>query len=242
MISEILNKPKLSNSEVALKTAAAIKEISTGTLSDVLDAMGIWGVMSSKIKNLSSAQCKFFGQAYTVHWGYTRKGANIKATQPSTWEQVGDFLVPEISDATGKIYVAGSDQLLIEDMALAGGLSTTYFRQLGFKALVLGGAIRDAHVVMNTSIPVMATGFTPADTQGCYQVMQTGGTTCIDGITVNTGDWVFGDASGVVVIPQEIVEDVISNALAIEAQEKKMADALKQGVPLTEIIRNGGRC
>ncbi|MGO2344622.1 MAG: RraA family protein, partial [Providencia sp.] len=52
------------------------------------------------------------GQAYTVQWKLVKKGKNIIEKQPSTWDQVRQFLVPELKSAEGLIYIAGAGDLI----------------------------------------------------------------------------------------------------------------------------------
>ncbi|PRB80661.1 dimethylmenaquinone methyltransferase, partial [Pseudomonas cedrina] len=109
-----------------------------------------------------------FGIAYTVRWAPVRKPRDIMAAQPSTWNDVKHFLAPEVKSGRGKIYVGGVDNGVLTELALAGGFSAADFNLRGFEGIILGGAIRDAHVIKQLSIPVWATNFTPADTQGNF--------------------------------------------------------------------------
>lgn len=86
---------------------------------------------------------------------------------------MSSFLVPEITDAKGLIYIAGGGELITE-AALAGGMSCTYFEKLGFEGIILGGAVRDKKELIDLDIPVIATNLTPSDTQGAYLVSETG--------------------------------------------------------------------
>src|SRR5688500_16190156 len=103
--------------------------INTSSLADVLDAFCHYGVLPSRLTRRSGRTDLFAGRAYTVRWAPVRKTARITEPQPSTWEQVRGFIVPELSDARGMVYVAGGGPLITE-AALAGGLSTTYFEEL----------------------------------------------------------------------------------------------------------------
>ncbi len=169
-----------------------------------------------------------------------RKTSNIVVPQSSTWQQVHKFLVPELQEAVGRVYVAGAGPL-VEDAALAGGISATYFAQLGFEGLVLGGAIRDPATLADLDLPITATGFVPSDTQGAFQVTETGTSCMIDHMTVHTGDWIVSDEAGTVVIPQAIVEDVLTKAEALEVVEERLLQQLKAGARLPELVEKAER-
>ncbi|WP_210589239.1 RraA family protein [Streptomyces sp. GESEQ-35] len=215
--------------------------ISTATISDVLDALGITNrVLDTRLQRMSGDQQMVFGTAYTVSWVPVRKGPSILAASPSTWEEVRDFLVPEVLDGRGMIYVAGSGPL-VTDAALAGGLSTTYFfEQLRFEALVLGGAIRDRDVVEQSTRPVVATNFVPTDTQGAYRVESAGTTCLVNRALVHTGDWVFSDGNGTVVVPAARLHEVLAASTATGSTEQDVLRRIRAGDRLPDIIAEIG--
>jgi regulator of RNase E activity RraA len=215
--------------------------LNTATIADVLDALGVWGVLDHRIVPCSKGNPRFIGRAYTTRWAPARKGRSIVAVQPSTWSEVQGFLAPDVRDANGIVYVAGADDGLCTDYALAGGLSATDFSQRGFAGVVLGGAIRDLHVVSQLPLPIRATNFTPADTQGNYRVMESGGRCVIGRVTIETNDLVVADETGCVIIPNRIADKVISMALTIESVEADMVDQLKRGERLFDIVNAVGR-
>lgn len=223
-------------------TKNTIDRLHSGTLADVLDGLGQNGVFPNFIRQMNSANPKFFGRAHTVRWGQVRKSTNIQASQLSTWEQVSNFLVPDCGLGVGRVYVAGTDNgSLITEFALVGGLSATELQARNFISLVFGGAIRDAEVISRLNIPVWGTGYSPADTQGSYRVIETGTWCNVGGQTVNTGDWIFGDATGIVkVLPAEI-DDVLSKALLIEDIENVILDRISKGERLIDVVDDLGR-
>lgn len=214
--------------------------LSTSTIADVLDAHGYQGVVTSRLTRSSGHGRAFCGTAYAVRWAPVRKGHAIVEPQPSTWEQVRGFLVPELKQAAGKVYVAGAGPL-VTDAALAGGLSTTYFEQLGFEGVVLGGAVRDADVLRTLQIPVVCSNLIPADTQGSFRVVESGTSCVIDNLVIHTGDWIVSDANGTVVIPAAIFHEVVDRGRKIEALEDQITNRIRQGERLPDIIDQVGR-
>ncbi len=213
----------------------------TPTLADVLDTFGVWGVLDSNIVPMNDLTGPVFGSAYTVRWAPVRKPRDIMAAQPSTWDDVKSFLVPEVTCGRGKIYVGGVDNGLLTELALAGGFSAADFHLRGFEGVILGGAIRDAHVIKQLKLPIWATNFTPADTQGNFKVSEAGTTCSILGVTIKTGDLIVADASGCVVVPQELINDVLTRAFEIEQKEKIIFDRVAAGEVLWDIVHDLGR-
>lgn len=217
--------------------------ISTPTLSDALDASGVASaVLPSSVTQLGGAAPGLvFGEAYTVSWVPVRKGPRIQDPAPSTWSSVRDFLVPDVTDGTGRVYVGGAGDVLTEG-ALAGGLSSTYLLEvLQFEAMVLGGAIRDFDVVDRLRSPVFASNFIPTDTQGGYRVESAGQSCRIGDVVVRTGDWVFADRNGVVVLGDDVVLDVVDLAVEIDGHESATLARVRAGERLIDLVDESGR-
>ncbi|WP_438867469.1 RraA family protein [Pseudomonas sp. L1(2025)] len=213
----------------------------TPTLADVLDTFGVWGVIDTRVVPMNDVRGPIFGSAYTVRWSPVRKPRDIMAAQPSTWDDVKNFLAPEITFGRGKIYVGGVDNGLLTELALAGGFSAADFQLRGFEGVILGGAIRDAHVIKQLELPVWATNFTPADTQGNFKVAEAGTACSILGVTIKTGDLIVADASGCVVVPQDLINDVLTRAFEIEQKEKVIFDRVSSGEGLWNVVHDLGR-
>ncbi|MFD1744679.1 RraA family protein [Rhizobium helianthi] len=216
------------------------RKLHAGTIADVLDGKGFWGVLPSQVVGKANTR-PVLGKACTVRWAPLRKPSSIMAPQGSTWDAVADFLLPNIEDGTGRIYVAGVEDGLLTEYALAGGFSCGHFQRIGFEAMVLGGAVRDAHAVELLTIPVWATNYAPADTQGNYQVKETGTWCRIGNVTVNEGDWIFADQTGIICIPSALFSEVISLCLAVESTEQEIERRVAAGERLYDIVKSLGR-
>lgn len=219
-----------------------LARLNSATIADVLDGLGVWGALDHRIAPCQPNKAgRFIGRAYTTRWAPVRKPRNIMQAQASTWTDVKAFLAPDLVDAAGMVYVAGVDDGLCFDYALAGGLSATDFNARGFSGVVLGGAIRDAHVLARLPLDIRATNLAPADTQGNYRVIESGGSCTLGRVTVATGDVVFADETGVVVIPQAIADEVIATASAIESVEFDIVARLERGERLFDVVNAMGR-
>lgn len=216
------------------------RQLSSGALCDALDAAGLWSVLPSSIHRMAGEPRNFFGRAYTVSWQPTRKQADIRAHMQSTWEQVREFLIPAGRQVEGMVYVAGAPGGSIDRYALAGGLSTRQFEQLGMEAVVLSGAVRDADEVTTRAIPIFATGYSPLDSQGNYRVATAGEECLVGDIRVETGDWIFGDTTGIVVLPARIAADIVERALVILQAESTVLEKLTSGQSLLDVLDRSG--
>ena len=60
------------------------------------------------------------------------------------------------------------------------------------------------------------------------------------GVAVRSGDLVFGDVDGVVIIPQEAEQEVVRLALEKISGENQSRDALQRGEKLADVFRRIG--
>jgi regulator of RNase E activity RraA len=217
-----------------------LAKLHSGLIADVLDGFGTWGALDPSILCVTKHCTKVLARAFTVRWRPTRKSHYVLASQDSTWNQVKDFLIPEKPVGTGLIYTGGVEGGLLRNFALAGGFSATEMQMRGFEAMILGGAIRDAHVVKHLDMPVWATNFTPMDTQGNYQVAEIGTWTPIGGVNIRTGDWLFADETGVLVIPQDIADDVLCKAMDLAGTEDEIDRRASSGEGVFDIVADIG--
>jgi 3-hexulose-6-phosphate synthase/6-phospho-3-hexuloisomerase len=56
------------------------------------------------------------------------------------------------------------------------------------------------------------------------------------GQSVRTGDWIIGDASGVVVVPQEEAVEIANRAIDIMERENRLREEIKRGSTLSKVL------
>ena len=59
-------------------------------------------------------------------------------------------------------------------------------------------------------------------------------------MTIHDGDLVFGDVDGVLIVPREIVEEVMEKALEKAAGEKVVRKAIEGGMSTTDAFAKFG--
>ncbi|MFD9721876.1 hypothetical protein [Streptomyces sp. NPDC059076] len=216
--------------------------MSTCAIADALDGLGVPNtVLDSRLTCRSQGTGMTLGSAFPVSWTPVRKSRRISDPGPSTWSEVRDFLVPEVTDGTGRFYVAGAGPLVTE-AALAGGMSTTYLIDLlGFEGMVLGGAVRDRDLVERCARPIVASNFVPTDTQGSYRVESVGKACLVGHTSVLCGDWVFTDGNGTVVVPRSMVSQALTVAASIEESESSTLARIRAGERLPNVVDDMGQ-
>ena len=89
--------------------------------------------------------------------------------------------------------------------------------------------MRDIKAIRELRFPVFHGGIGPLDSKGRGEVCAIDVPIECAGVTVNPGDLVFGDADGVVVVPQPVVAQTIKLALEKVEGEDHTRDELQQG-------------
>lgn len=121
-----------------------------------------------------------------------------------------------------------------------GELLTTASRKRGAVGCVTDGLVRDVRHIRDLEFPVFHGGIGPLDTRGRGKMVARDVTIECGGVTVRSGDVVFGDVDGVVIIPREIAAEVIEAALRKVTSENNTRDELENGLLLGEVYAKYG--
>ena len=159
--------------------------------------------------------------------------------------------VYEIPDEPYQQEIAAVDNLKRDDVFVCstnqstrnciwGELLSTAARARGARGAIIDGFIRDARQILEMGFPVFTTGLSPVDSNGRGDVIAYNIPIECGGVTVNPGDIVFGDADGVVVIPQTVETEVITAALTKVSGENRTRDELRAGATLREVYDKYG--
>ncbi|WP_194758296.1 RraA family protein [Priestia megaterium] len=192
-------------------------KIDTSTISDALDKLGIDGQCFGIQSN--SVSWKIAGRAFTVKYG------------PVSIEKgtVGDF----IDDVKpGEIVVIDNQGRL--DCTVWGDIMTGVAKHKGITGTVIDGVCRDTNRILELDYPVFSSSRYMRTGKDRVQVDSIGEAVSIANIRVRPGDIIVGDSDGVVVIPQEMEEQVLSVAIEIEGAEHQIRLATEKGMSLKE--------
>jgi regulator of RNase E activity RraA len=110
----------------------------------------------------------------------------------------------------------------------------------GISGVVVDGAARDIDESREMEFPVYARGAVPMTARN--RVMQESFNQEIQfaGVQVHPGDLVIADGSGIVIIPRDKEEEVVKEAEAVAATEARMADGIRQGLSVLEVLERLG--
>jgi 4-hydroxy-4-methyl-2-oxoglutarate aldolase len=120
------------------------------------------------------------------------------------------------------------------EIAPWGELLTTRAKQLRAGGCVTDGCVRDVSRIRANKFPVFCGGFNPSDTKYRGKLMWFDVPGRIGDVDVVSGDMIFGDADGIVVVPRAIARSVVTAALDKVRSENKVREALLSGMSLAQ--------
>ncbi|HDM67284.1 MAG TPA: bifunctional hexulose-6-phosphate synthase/ribonuclease regulator, partial [Thermoplasmatales archaeon] len=120
--------------------------------------------------------------------------------------------------------------------AVWGELATWSAKVKGLAGVVVDGAVRDLDDLLKMDFPVFCRYISPnaGEPKGFGEI---GAEIICGGQRVCTGDWIIGDDSGVVVVPQDIAQEIANRALNVKEFENRMREEIKNGGSLGSVLK-----
>lgn len=194
-----------------------LKKLDAASISDAMDKLGIvGGVLGVQAVSKCKAIC---GPAYTVK--YVPCGED-KGT-------VGDFL-DEVE--AGQVVVIDNDGRT--DCTVWGDIMSLYATIKNVEGTIIDGVCRDIPAIEELNYPIFTKGHFMVTGKERVEVLYTNKPVNISNVKVCSGDIVFGDVTGVLIIPQNRVDEIIETAEMIEEKEELIRKSLKKGMTLKE--------
>ncbi len=194
------------------------RTLSTAEVSDALDALGLPG-SALGIRPIAGP-ARLFGLAFTVRF------APIDRFAPGT---VGDFID---TLAPGTVAVLDNGGRL--DCTVWGGILSRLAAHKGLGGTVVHGVCRDTAEADEAGYPLYANGRFMRTGKDRVQVEAYQQPVSLGDVRVCPGDLLVGDADGIVVVPQQRLQEVLTRALATREVEAQILQAALDGLPLTE--------
>ena len=204
------------------------KELYTPVVGDILDQMGLYHQFLPQAVRPLRDDMKLAGYAMTVLM------IDVFGQQKKPFGYLTEALDDLQED---EIYVAAGGTMCC---AYWGELLTATAKKRGAAGAVVNGWHRDTPQVLDQNWPVFSRGCYAQDSSVRTQVVDYRCRIEIEGVTVMSGDLIFGDVDGVLVIPAEHIEYVIEKALEKARGEKNVRKAIEKGMSATEAFATFG--
>jgi len=137
----------------------------------------------------------------------------------------------------GEIYIARGGRI---ECAAWGEILTAAARVRGAVGAVLDGYHRDTPGVLAQEWPVFSRGCYAQDAAVRSSVLDFRVPIEIGTTAIGPGDLVLGDRDGVLVVPRELEDEVLTRALEKAAAEKVVRAAIEDGMSVTEAFHTYG--
>ena len=213
IIEKKLIKTNLCKKYDKTELKKAFSLVSTPNISDAMHKTGA-------MKDIRPVKLGFHmvGRALTVR---TIDGDWAKPIEAIDKAEKGEIIVVDVNGGKTAIW---------------GELATWSAKIKGLGGAVIDGAIRDIDDLLKMNFPIFSRYISSnaGEPKGFGEI---GAEIVCGSQTVKTGDWIIGDDSGVVVVPQEIAQEIANRALDVKEQENRIREEIKKGGSLETVVK-----
>jgi regulator of RNase E activity RraA len=190
-----------------------LRELRSSVVSDVLDSMGVEGVISG----LSPA----FDQAVAIGLAMPV----LVQAKPNALKGLREGLMDAIDLADkGSVMVIASDT---QACSAWGGLVSRYAKLSGIAGAVVYGAARDIEDIIKLRLPVFSSTVTPISGYNRVEVLSPGAPVNCGSLSVQKGDLVVADRDGVAIVPSAMTREVLDQAFRLLEKEDQHIDDIQ---------------
>ena len=202
-----------------------LSHLYSAVLCDALDRLGY------RRQGLSHALRPLYPEAQTIGTARTLRSVKAEGFPDRPYEKELEAL--DTARPGDVIVFSTGDDL---SSGVWGELLSTAARARGAQGAVIDGVTRDASKIIEKKFPVFARGISPYDSFGRSEVVAYDEPIDCAGVTVNSGDIVFADFDGIVVIPESVAEAVVDAAEEKASREKIVDAEFKRGRKVREVF------
>lgn len=209
--------------------AARFQHLYTGAVADVLDAHGLrHQVLPTAITPLR-LDAKLAGPAFPGR-GEPTDDVNHDDTASRL------AMLESVTPGSVSVWACGGH----EGSAHWGEIMTVSVMERGCVGAVIDGGLRDTGFLLALDFPVFSRFRSSASSIGRWDILDWDCSVLIGETTIHPGDWIFGDADGVVVVPTDVVADVIVASEEKARTEADMRRELAEGARPSDVFRKLG--
>ena len=204
-----------------------LRTVPTAFVSDFLKQIGI---INHRIRGVR-AIAPFDSDKHVAGCAVTMYFAPVSEAYPYTDAPFMHTEVVEQAEAGDIVVIAGQGA----PFGFWGDHTTHQAINQKLDAVVIDGYTRDSRAILQTDFPVFSTGITFESYVRRYDPVAYNIPVDVGGAMVRPGDVLVGDDDGVVVIPIEVLDQVIAGVDGIADAEQHLRGAVADGKPWEEI-------
>lgn len=200
----------------------------TGIVSDVMDELGITGVIGASVLKPTLAGQSIVGPALTVRNIMQREHVYEAARRHVN--KMAEFEAHNLALPGDIVVIDG-----VAGISNMGGISAQTGKHQGEAGAVVFGGVRDVGHSRRVGYPVWATEFTPVTGKWRIETVEINGQIVVGGVRVEPGDIVLADDTGVCFIPRSRAAEVLAMARQKSAAEEAKCNAIDAGVLVADL-------
>jgi regulator of RNase E activity RraA len=204
-------------------------QLYTGAIADILDRNGYRHQVLPNYLTAHTVANRLAGPAFTGQ-GYPCAETTDDDTQTRL------VMLDSITPGTISVWACGGST----ECAHWGEIMSTAARERGCAGAVIDGGVRDLDFINAMGYPVFARFRSSASSVGRWNIREYQIPIKIGNTVIRPGDFVFGDIDGVVIVPRDIVTDVLNSAEDVFRREGAMREELRRGVSIREAYEKYG--
>jgi 3-hexulose-6-phosphate synthase/6-phospho-3-hexuloisomerase len=191
----------------------AFRKVSTPNLADAMQKRGVMTGLVPRIKHGT----KLIGRALTVK---TADGDWAKPVEAIDRAKPGDVIVIDVGGGPTAVW---------------GELASHSCLVKGVAGVVIDGAVRDLDTILEINFLCFSRHVAPhaGEPKGLGEI---GSEIECGGQKVHAGDWIVGDESGIIVVPQEQAVEMANRAVDVLERENRIREEIKRGGTLSSVL------
>src|SRR5215207_7239838 len=208
-----------SVSPISEKDVAFLKSVDSPTIANAVEPFKVRdrteGFIGGEVRALFPEMPPMFGTALTVTMTNSPGALAGRENYWGMYEALSQMPAPSV--------------LVVQDVsgapsrcALAGEVMTTMAMRLGVVGMVTDGGLRDVHEVHRLGFAYFARYVVVSHAN--YEIVDIGGPVTLDGQEVRTGDILHGDANGVVIVLQHVLDGLPEAVEEVRTRERATMD------------------
>jgi 4-hydroxy-4-methyl-2-oxoglutarate aldolase len=201
----------------------------TGIASDAMDELGIVGAVPAALLTPRDPSARLVGRALTVR--NVTGNAPVPDKVKAGVSGLGEIEAHNLAEPGDVIVQQGVD--LCSNL---GGISATVGHRQGELGVIVDGGVRDVDHSRGIGYPIWSKSVSPITGKWRVETVAINKPVMICGITVNPGDVVLADETGVCFIPRAWAADGLARAQRNVAAEKLREEKIASGAPVLELF------
>ena len=208
------------------KVIDTLSQVTTATLTTLLLKKGLRNVWMRGTRPMNPGQPRLVGPAFTLRFVPAREDL----ATPESWSKPISTRAAIEAMPEGCICVA--DAMGVTDAGIFGDILCARMKKRGVAALVTDGVLRDVAGVRGTGLPVWCQGVAAPPSVAGLTFVNWGEPIGCGGVAVFPDDVVVVDEDGAVLIPQALVDEIVSAAPEQERLEGWIMSEVEKGASL----------